>query len=154
MKAPQYLGGRCYLGVCSPHTPVTISRVKIALLRNPSVRRLTDHGTHLKVHTTKALPSIRGFRTILTKDHTTDWDSFYWEPAMVIARHVVKRRHPTSDALGVIVHYLALLLGVPEAEFCDLTAARRRWLNATLSDEEAHGWELTALRKAQLLGDC
>lgn len=140
------LKGKCYLGVTK--RPQWTKR---RLLKVAGVYRITDHGPHLKVNTTKPLPPIPGFRAILVRDRTTHFDATYWDFALAAFRHATRKRHAASQAIGVVVHYLYNLFGIPEAEHLDVLAANRRWINATMTDMDAHGWEIVALRKAKLL---
>lgn len=140
------LKGKCYLGVT--RRPQWTKRRLLAVL---GVYRITDHGPHLKINTTKALPRIAGLRTILVRDRTTHFDARYWDFALDAFRHATKKRHTSTQAIGIVIHYLYNLFGLPEAEHLDVLAANRHWINATMTDMEAHGWEIVALRKAGLL---
>lgn len=138
----------CYLGVCRGDK----EKIKRRLVAIPGVYRITDHGSHVKVNTTKPLPAVRGFRAIRTRDRSTHWDVKYWDFCMDAFRYATKKRHDRK-ALDVLLHYLVNLFGEGdrEEEFYAMLAANRRWINRAWTDERAHGWEITALRKATLL---
>jgi hypothetical protein len=139
--------GWCYLAVAKRP-----QAAKVALLRLPYVTRVTDHGTHLKIRSTKRLPAIGGVRGLKVRDRTThQLDGTYWDFATAAFRHAVRHKHPSATALSVMVHYLYNLFGLPEAEHLAVLAAHRQYLNRVVTDEQDHGWELTALRKAKLL---
>lgn len=142
------LRGKCYLGICLRNK----QDVKRALLNVPGVYRITDHGGHIKINTTKRLPTIRNLRTVLVRDRTKHFDARYWDFAMEAFRHAEKRKHGRQP-LGIMIHYLCNLFGetTSEAAYLAMAAAQRAYIDATVSDEDAHGWELPyvqALRKA------
>ena len=133
----------CYLGYCAQRDK---PRVVKALLSNAAVVRVTDHGPHLKVITKRRLPKIRGFDPRLVLDKTTHWDVKYWDFAMAIARHITTKRQSPHDAIGVLNHYLCNVLGLPEPELMDFLASGNRYIQKAYTDEQAHGWEIKALR--------
>lgn len=132
----------CYLALCGPKRK-TIS----ALLRDTNVLRVTDHDSHIKVVTRRPWKVPDGIVAERVKDQTTHWDVEYWAFAMMIARHTQSKRQDPAQAFKVMVHYLANLWVLPEAEFCEWVAAGRRYLSAAVSDEEAHGWELPIVER-------
>ncbi len=138
------LRGSCYLGVCGPGLK---QKIKRALLGVEGVYRITDHGGHIKINTTKPLPPVRGLRTILVKDRTTHWDAEYWDFAMSVFRRATTKHQRPEKAFGVMVHYLCNLFGLPEVEVLNMLAAQRVFIDATWTDERAHGWELKELAK-------
>jgi hypothetical protein len=137
--------GKCYLFDTRGSVGGYHEKLKRDLLQRPGVYRITDHGTHLKVNTTKPLPAH--WEAVLVKDQTTHWDATYWDFALAAFRHSVKRGHDSKKAVGVLIHYLCNLYGfyTTEAELLELLAAGRRWTDKTVTDEAAHGWELKAL---------
>lgn len=136
------LKGKCYIGITD-----RMQWTKRRLLKCRGVYRITDHGTHLKVNTTRRLPRIAGFRAVLVRDRTTHFDPRYWDFAMAAFRRATSRRHGGEQAIGVMVHYLYNLFGLPEAAHLDVLAAGRRYIDATVTDEQAHGWELPYVKK-------
>ena len=122
-----------------------------ALLDLSNVLRVTDHGPHIKVISTKRIARLRGARFILVPDRTKHWDVRYWDFAMTIARHAQRRRQRPRDAFGVIVHYLCNLWGLAEIETLAAIIAGRAHVEHTVTDEQAHGWELRHLRVAERL---
>jgi hypothetical protein len=134
----------CYLALCEP--PSAKQRLKATLAMLPQVYRVTDHGGHIKINATRPLPAIKGLHAIKVKDQTTHFDAVYWDFAMAAFKHATTKKHG-AQALGVMAHYLINLFGVPEAEWHEYAAASRRYLNAAVSDEEAHGWEFPHIER-------
>lgn len=131
--------GRCYLGVCSRSEK---QRIKRQLVLTPGVYRITDHGAHLKINTSKTLPPVRGLRVSQVVDETTHWDVRYWDFAVAAFKHASARGHD-QYALRVMIHYLCNLFGVnDEAMFFARLAVKRARLDAKLTAKAAHGWEL------------
>lgn len=138
--------GKCYIGICRPANKATIKRL---LAETPGVYRVTDHGSHLKVNSRKPLPSIVGFVVELVADQTTHFDAKYWDFAMAAYRHATRKEHEPRRALGVMIHYLNNLFldGTPEGEYMVDAGLRRIQLDRTVTDEQAHGWELPVVRR-------
>jgi hypothetical protein len=136
----------CYLGTCDRGTQQAVKR---ALLRVPGVFRITDHGPHIKINTAKRLPAVRHLKAVQVPDKTTHWDVAYWDFAMAAFRRATTKRQAPHRVIGVMLHYLCNLFGVPESELLDMLAAERRYLERAVTDEEAHGWEMRALNKAR-----
>lgn len=120
-----------------------------ALLDRANVVRVTDHGTHLKIITRGALAPMKGLTVEQVRDRTTHWDVRYLDFAMEVVRHGNRRKQDPAKTIGVLVHYLANLWGLPESQLLDMLAAQRAYVSAAYTDEEAHGWELPAVRRLQ-----
>lgn len=136
-------GTRCYLG---RYQNKDRDRIMRALMAAKFVITITDHGPHLKVITRRgAPPRVVGVSWRFVKDRTTHWDRKYWDFAMAVGRHATLNRRDKMTSLRVMIHYLFNLFGLPEAEALELIAAERRYLIATVTDRQAHGWELDAL---------
>lgn len=133
----------CFIGICSP--PRLKQSIKATLALAKGVYRVTDHGGHIKVNSAKPLPKIAGFHCLKVRDQTTHFDARYWDFTMDAFRYAVKKGH--GSALGIMVHYLINVFGVPEVEFHEFAASSRRFLNASMTDEEAHGWEFPHIAK-------
>ena len=138
---------RCYIAICEP--PKAKQRIKAALALQRGVVRVTDHGEHIKINTTRALRPVPGLLAAEVRDQTKHFDVRYWDFAMEAYRHSLRQKHTREQMLGVMFHYLANLLGVPEPEWCERESAGRRYLNASVTDEEAHGWELPHVARLQ-----
>jgi hypothetical protein len=143
-------GARCYIACCARRD---VQRIKRRLALSPGVYRITDHGSHLKINTTKPLPSIRGLRSVKVTDQTTHWDAAYWDFAMAAFRRSARLRQNPARAIGVTIHYLANLFGIAdEAGFFFEQARSRIELDARITDEQAHGWEFQYVAKLKRNG--
>lgn len=124
--------------------------LKRRLARCPGVYRITSHGGHLKVNSLLPLKLKR--EVVVVPDQTTHWDPKYWDFAMRAFRYAVRKGHDNNRALSVMIHYLCNLFVARrygEAEYLAAAGLARARLEATMTEEEAHGWELAALRRAK-----
>lgn len=122
-------------------------RLMVVMAKNDNVLRVTDHGPHVKVVSRGPLTPLKGLTFTKVPDKTKHWDVMYWDFAMQVFRRAIKKRQKPDMAIGVLVHYLCNLMGQPEELLLRKLAANRAYIDAAISDEEAHGWEMKALRK-------
>lgn len=138
MKRP-----RCFIAIVNGSKRGAIQ----GLLRYERVLRVTDHGSHIKIVVRGALPKVCGVHAMAVRDRTTHWDVRYWDFATEIARHTWTKGQEPHRSIAVLLHYLANIFVLPEAELLDMIAANRRFVGAAVTEEEAHGWELPYLQK-------
>jgi hypothetical protein len=135
------LEGKCYIGVCHSRSK---ARIKRELVCRPGVYRVTDHGGHIKINACSPLQPVKGLRTVLVKDETTHFDVRYWDFATDAFRHATKKGHHPRRALGIMIHYLnnLFLVGMEEGDYLITHGLKRIQLERSVTDEQAHGWEL------------
>ena len=123
---------------------------KNRMARLSCVARITDHGGHIKVIASKQPPRQKHCGPwVEAEDETTHWDVKYWDFAMAVYRRSLKRGQAPAESMGVMVHYLCNLFGLPEQALLSKLFYDRAFVDAWLTNEEAHGWELDALGRAQ-----
>lgn len=129
--------------------------IKDFLIRDPRVLRIIDHGTHLKVTMARdAKPPALTPGSRRVRDRTMhQLDGMLWGFITAAYRHCVKQGHDPELAAAVLVHYTWNLFleggvaanGTEDVWLAGLALTRAK-IMARVSDRQAHGWELAALK--------